>query len=140
MIENQQGVDIYKKDKQRTNWQRYFIFLVIYEIGAQLYLFRTLDQIDYLGILVELIFLIGLFGFAFSKPIFSMSLWKVIFMISVLWYFEGMVIAPITIFQSFDDVGIMVMLSFFIPFIPLLPIPFALYKYSQKSDFTWNRA
>jgi len=91
------------------------------------------------GSIVEFVSLIGVFGFSYRKAILNKTFWMVTFVFALLLFIKGMFYSPFDLYRIFGSIDFMVIASLWLPFLPLLPIPYILYQYANKCDEIWNR-
>ncbi len=91
-----------------------------------------------IGLILDLIFIVGLFGYSYKKAILKKQLWLIIFFISILSYIDGIIISPYRLYSAFGSIELLNIILLWAPYIPLLGIPYVLYQYSKNSDEIWK--
>ena len=120
------------------NWKMYFWFILIYEVALITYGYiKNSTSLNY-GVTFDFIFIAGVWGFAYKKPILGRHLWLVIFVISIFSFIDGLILSPYFFYITFNSIGLKFIMALWLPFLPLLPMPYILYQYSRKSDGIWN--
>jgi len=86
--------------------------------------------------LLEVIFFVGLFGFAFGRRILSQQVWRYVFAVGVLVLVHAWVIMPFV----YVDAGMSLrqILNILAFQVPLLPVFLALYCYAWRSTGIWQ--
>ena len=117
------------------NWKNYFIFIIAYKIFTFLYLFiNSIEFFMYVDV-IHWVFTIGVWGFSYKKRIVSRYLWLFVFWFSIVIYFHSWVIRPLLMFNNDNSI---ITIMFTIMFsLPLIIIPYILFKYSHKSNKLW---
>lgn len=120
-------------------WKIYFWVVLVYQI-ALLGIFLLSDRdILSLGTIVDVISLVGVFGFSHSKRILSQSFWLLIFVINILFFLKGMLYSPYQFYSTFGSIDLMVVVTIWLPFLPLILVPYVLYQYARNSDEIWKQ-
>jgi len=121
-------------------WKIYFWVIVFYQIGIVSYLSYSDPKSLIIGIgsIFDIIFVIGLFGYSYRKPILKKSLWMIVFIASILVYVNGLIVSPYNFYVAFGTIEFETIATLWIPFLPLLAIPYALFQYSKNSDEVWQ--
>jgi len=90
------------------------------------------------GTVLDLVFLLGLFGYSYGKPIINRYIWMVVSVISILAYGYGLFVNPYIIYNLLGTIGFDELLGLWLPILPLLFIPYALYQYYSNSEHLWE--
>lgn len=132
------GVTGVKSTASKLRWKIFFWIILFLEVLSVIS--EIIDPEKNLhSIIVEILvysaILTGLFGFAFSKKIFSQKPWRYLIPIGISW-------DMFTLTELSDLYAVETQAIFVIILIIVLPISvlqyFALYKYSFKSDDIWT--
>ncbi|NVJ61526.1 MAG: hypothetical protein HWE27_14105 [Gammaproteobacteria bacterium] len=93
------------------------------------------------SLIFDIVFIVGVFGFAFNKAILIRGVWLTLSAVSALWYL-AVPSYEIYILYSAGNlyvVNFLHLLYTYGPFIPLVGIPVCLYKYSINSENIWAK-
>ena len=122
------------------SWKIYLALLLIYifkiftEISRHAGPF-TLHSLNHYHF-AYFIFIIGLTGLAFGKPLFTRETWKFIFACAVIYFLNFWVIHPGVMMLMFPaETRVLNSRAMMAPFIPLL---YALYFYAWKANAIWD--
>ncbi len=117
-------------------WKIYFVILtLIYIAGYVFALMAKPGLFQYIDIVPSLLGLLGLFGYAFHKAILKPMVWKVVFVLVLVWnlYYNG--------YLGWLDIvtinGLSITL-FVLAFLILVPNFLALFLYGFKSADIWG--
>jgi hypothetical protein len=117
-------------------WKIYFFILVGLLTAMYVLTFSTCAAAvyHYADILITLVTLIGIYGYAFRKPLVSRNFWKLWFGFFLLWDFLFNFVLPGWYWgELFDRLVLVAFLAM------LIPAYLALYLYSFRSDTLWLR-
>lgn len=117
-------------------WKIYFfiltgLLLVLYAITFSGPLEGVLH---YLDVPISMVALLGIYGYAFKRPIGHYNLWKIWFFVIVLWDgFYNLIPFKAAVFQPSDLVAILIGYGI------IIPGYVALYLYGFRSQSLWER-
>src|SRR5262249_16170267 len=99
---------------------------------------------DKIGLSVWLVQLIGLFGYAFRKPLLTVAIWRALFPVFVFTFVAGIVFSTyrLTLIEHIRVASgaiILLMITIAIFYLPLcLPLLIANYRYAFRSQNIWS--
>ena len=117
-------------------WKIYFciltgLLLVLYAITFS---GSVMGVVHYLDVPISLVALVGVYGYAFKRPIGHHNFWKIWFCLIVLWdAFYNLVLPEPAVFQPADLVAILIGYGI------IIPGYIALYLYGFRSQRLWER-
>ena len=117
-------------------WLVYVILYLSYEAWA----FSLLPEFNILNIsnILYLIMLTGIVGLALQRKLINIKLWRIIFMLNIIFLIHGWVIMPIVFYNDgvqLTDIGLIQLFS-----TPSLPIIIGLYIYAWRSPNIWAKS
>ena len=120
-------------------WKIYFLVFIILLIPSYFIIFTGQPTpFDLLDLILSSISVIGLFGFAFHKKLFTQKFWQFWVIVFLVWDISYNLIFSklLGLAQKIEGVG---MLELIIGFIFVIPIYFALFRYGYKSNSLWKQ-
>ncbi|TDJ64295.1 MAG: hypothetical protein E2O36_01965 [Proteobacteria bacterium] len=119
-------------------WKIYFwLNIILMIMGFMAFPFiEGITLFDYLDIIVSLIAIVGLFGFAFYRPIGDVVFWRYFFYITLIESFAYVFVVPLIGYERFGQApNFGAMFIFEVIYVWILCC--ALYFYAYKRSFIW---
>jgi len=120
------------KKKPPIGWKIYFWVLSAIYTLVFVNVFTRLDSDihNYTNVLISLIALIGLYGYAYQTPLSKIKIWNVWFFLIIIWDLYDL-------FISFEDKNLTITFVV-ISYVFLIPEYIALYFYGYRSSHLWE--
>ena len=119
-------------------WKIYAWFLAfLLAVGYGVLIWEGIEVRDIVDMLISLVALIGVFGYAYKRKIISEDLWRVWFFVIIGWdIFYNLVLEDFTEFSEFTTIEISIVII--IMLILIIPEYIALFLYGFRSEALWK--
>ena len=129
------------RPKRKLVWKIFFWFNIAVAMLLPLafFMFEAIEIIDIVDLIIYPFTLVALFGYAYTKKIFTKKLWEILAIIYPLWFIFYEFTAPFALgmpsYGEAQQLDMWILLSFVFG----IPTILCLYFYSFKSSEVWHK-